>query len=121
MFEILSGPSRPDFDAGYIFKDESETDPHAKKPALPESIADGLKLMLEVKSDWKGLSWHFNHDQSYFTSDTIERLAASFSSILARVAHNIYMPLADAILDSNEKLILESSINVEELESSFSF
>lgn len=121
VFEILSGPSRPAFDAGYVFRDESEADAHMKKPELPESIADGLKLMLEVKSDWKGMSWHFNHDQSYFTSETIERLGASFSSILARVAHNIYMPLADAILDSDEKLILESSINVEELESSFSF
>lgn len=120
-FEILSDDSAPGFDTGYIFSDESQTDRRSKKPRLPESIDDGLRLMFEVKTDWKRFSWHFYHDQSYFTPDAIERLNSSFSSILARVAQNIYMPVAHAILDSNEELIFESSITVAELESSFSF
>lgn len=128
VFEIMAAPapvwsahSRPVFDAGFMFKEEPEEDLHWKNPVLPESVNDQLKLMLEVTTDQTGMSWRFNYDQSYLTPDTIERLSSSFSSILARVAQNIYMPLADAILDSNEKLILESSVNIEELESSFSF
>lgn len=120
-FEILSDGSQPCFDTGYIFSQEADMDRPAQKPQLPQSMADGLRLMFEVQSDCKGIGWRFNYDQSSFTPDAIERLDASFSSILARVAENIYTPLTHAVLDGNEKLMFESSITVAELESTFSF
>lgn len=125
VFDILSDLAKgPTFDAAYVFRDESETDKHANGKitgAFPESISDGLKLSLEVTMDWKGMSWRFNHDQSCLKPDAIERLSSSFSSILSRVAKDVYMPLSDAVLDTDEKLLLESSFTIEEFESTFSF
>ncbi len=131
VFDILtdSSPfweshSRLAFGAAYFFSDESELQEHPTvkdTPLLPTLIADGFKLVLQVTLSSIDLGWCFNYDPARFTADEIEKLSSSLSSVFTRVAADMNISLEDASLNSNEKLLLETSLVIKEFEGSFSF